>query len=150
MLSALQRHAHAPLSLLVPLNGFLEKIEIADHDAKHIVEIVSDASGQTADGFQLAGMEQVLLHLLAFGDIEPHSEGLMGRAIVVARENHLIEEMPLDTVGAAPAIFEIDAPLLPKVPELRKHAVAVLGIDPGSPEIRTLQKGVRCETCDPL
>ena len=62
-LRALDRHAHAPLGLLVALERGSEEIEVADHDAQHVVEVVRDAAGQPADGFELARVEQALLEL---------------------------------------------------------------------------------------
>ena len=52
------RDTHASLGFLVVLDGFLQEIEVADHDAQHVVEVVGDAAGQAADRLELAGMEQ--------------------------------------------------------------------------------------------
>src|SRR5690349_15946085 len=106
MLGAFQRHPHTTFGLLVALDGFLQKIEIADHDAEHVVEIMRDPARETADRFELAGVEQVLLHLLALRDIEPHAEELARTTVLIPHENRLVEKVSLDIVGAAPSIFE--------------------------------------------
>src|SRR5215207_4696136 len=123
MLSTLQGHSHPSLGLLIALNGFLQEIEIADHDTQHVVEIMRDPAREAADRLKLAGMEQVLLHLLAFGDIKPHAEEFAWTTVLILHHNRLIEKMPFDAVGATPAILEIDGALFLQSLQLEQDAL---------------------------
>src|SRR4051812_21415079 len=143
MLSTLQGHAHPSLGLLIALNGFLQEIEIADHDTQHVVEIMRDPARERANRLKLAGVEQILLHLLALGNIKPHPEEFARMTALILHHDRLIEKMPFDTVGATPAILEIDGTLFLQSLQLGQDALPVIRIDPRGPEIRALKESLR-------
>ena len=120
--------------LLVPLERALHQVEIADHDAQHVVEVVGDPAGQTADGLELRGVLQAELELLALGHVEPHAEELDPRAALIAVDRDLVEDVPLRAVRVAPAIFQSHGTDLGDGAQIRQHAVPVFRFEAGLPE----------------
>ncbi len=57
------------VDLRVVLPGFQQDVEIADDDAKQIVEIMRHAAGEIADRLHLLRLDQSRLGLLAFGHL---------------------------------------------------------------------------------
>ena len=53
--------AEEALRLLVVVGAGEQELGVAVDDREQVVEIVGDATGQQAEGFQVAGLEQLLL-----------------------------------------------------------------------------------------
>ena len=51
------------------LRFLLHQLAVAFDDGQQIIEVVSDAAGQGADGFHLLLLTKLLLHLAHFGDV---------------------------------------------------------------------------------
>ena len=149
-LRALHRHAGPPLRFLVLGDRPLQELEIADHHAEHVVEVVRNAARQTAYGLELARVEQILLELLAFGDIEPKAEELARLPVVFPDENRLVEKMVFRLVCAPPAILQGGGPLFRDGRKPTEDAFPVVRVNPGRPEIRPVQKCLRRKAGDPL
>ena len=91
----------------------LVRVEAAEQEAavhgdhgQQVVEVVSDATGETADCVELLRLVQALLELLAVADVVHHPNGELGVAVRVAhdRRRHMA---PHDlAVGAAVALLE--------------------------------------------
>ena len=84
----------------------LDQAEPAEHRGEQIVEIVRDAAGQLADRVHLARLEQLVLEVLAVGDVEQRA-GEFDRAghrrRAAARPDR---GNGVPAVGALPAIFD--------------------------------------------
>ena len=50
-----------------------QKLGLRPNDGQHVVEVVSDAAGQPADRFHLVGLAELILQLLALGDVGRHA-----------------------------------------------------------------------------
>jgi hypothetical protein len=61
-----------------------ELVEIADHDEQEIVEIMSEAPGQLADGLHLLGLPELPLHGPALGDVLDDGEKIGGIPVTPA------------------------------------------------------------------
>ena len=149
-LRALHRHLCTALRLRVVFECLLQEVEVADHDAQHVVEVVSDPARQPSHGLELACMQKVLLELFAFGDVEPHPEEFARPPFVVADHDDLIDKIPVDIVGTAPAIFQDERPFCIAHLELFQHALAVVRMDAREPEIVPFEEDLRLEPGDPF
>ena len=56
--------------LLLERQTALDQADAAEHRGEQIVEVVGDAAGQLADRVHLARLQQLVLELLAVGDVE--------------------------------------------------------------------------------
>ena len=86
-------HADDLPVLLLERQPPLDQAEAAEHRGEQIVEIVGDAAGQLADRVHLARFEQLLLQILAVGDVEQGAGILGGVAVRRAQQHRLVEEM---------------------------------------------------------
>ena len=104
----------------VPLQRARQRVEIADHDRQHVVEVVRDAAGELADGFHLLRLEQLLLDAPAVGDVEAAAEDFLRVPVVIADQHRAIEERAMRAVGAHPAILGRTCRRSPGWPRLRR------------------------------
>ena len=129
-------HADDLPVLLLERQPALDQAEAAEHGGEQVVEIVRDAAGQLADRVHLAGLEQLLLEVLAVGHVEQGAGILGGIAVLRPEQHRLVEEMLVLAVGALPAIFDRHRAGALALPERCERAVAVLGVEPVGPQGR--------------
>ena len=53
----------------------LGQLDVALDDREEVIEIVRDAAGQQAEGFEFAGTKEFLFHLFALRSLSPQSSG---------------------------------------------------------------------------
>ena len=113
----------------------LDQADAAEHGGEQIVEIVGDAAGQLADRVHLAGLEQLLLELLALGDVE-QGAGILRRPSVRRRA-----AAPPGRGNACTGRRRIASDIRPpsrrsrRVAQRREGALAVVGVEPVGPQV---------------
>ncbi len=82
----------------------LQELDLAAHDREHIVEVVGNATGESADGLHLLRVEQLLLERFAFGHVAEHDD-LQFLRTVETPQRRLTD---LDPDGAATRVEQAD------------------------------------------
>ena len=119
------------LAILRLLEALLQHLEVAGDDREKVVEVMSDASGELADGFHLLRLTELLLHLDPCREVadETGKDGRLAEPHLPDRELHGEDRAIL----ALRFHFTPDAddPLLAPPPISRKIPIMVLAMGRG-------------------
>ena len=126
---------------VVQLDPALEQMKPTKNGREEIVEVVRDAAGELADGVHLLRLEQLVLELAPFADVEQRPGKFDRRAVAGADQHRLVVKMDVMALGAAPAIMQRPTAGLRSLGQLGQHPRAVFGVEPVLPEIVALDIG---------
>ncbi len=129
-------HADDLPVLLLQRQPPLDQPEPAEYGCEQVVEVMGDTPGQLPDRVHLAGLEELVLELLAVADVEQGAGILGGIAVARSEQDGLVEEMLVMAVGALPAIFDRHRAGALAVADRAERSLAVLGMEAIRPQGR--------------